>query len=263
MEFGERILNKIKKLKGAKKSTGPIDNSKQSERSDGINKIPIVYENEWEGGWRRRSIIHEQQPEGGRSIGMYEKILGFDKNGLEGKDVLDLGTGPDGKFAKGLEEAGIKANVVGISPDFIYPEYSKRISESQTKAHYAAALGQALPFADESFDRIFAFHLLEHIRSEEDLIKIMQEVIRTLRKNGKAYIGPTEVDMEGKDYIYEFIINNEEVKRNCLDKRITLSHNEISTELYSPPIYTPSGYRMYNGWGYSIVLDKSDVNPAS
>ena len=64
------------------------------------------------------TIEHRRQPSGGRGIATYEKQLMFDRKDLEGKKILDLGAGPEVKFAKELGESGINAEVISLSPDF-------------------------------------------------------------------------------------------------------------------------------------------------
>jgi len=70
----------------------------------------------------QRTIDSSWPPEG-RDLSTYERELLFDKRELEGKVVLDLGAGLEAKFAKQLKEAGIKAEVISLSPDFIEEKY--------------------------------------------------------------------------------------------------------------------------------------------
>jgi SAM-dependent methyltransferase len=72
----------------------------------------------------------------------------------------------------------------------------------QPGVHVVADLERDLPFTDESFDRVFAVHVLEHVR---DLVRLMNEIHRILGPGGilhalsphrdfvNAYADPTHV----------------------------------------------------------------------
>ncbi len=100
------------------------------------------------------TIEHQKQPEGGRELSEYEKQLLFDRQELEEKAVLDLGTGPEAKLAKQLEESGVKAEVISMSPDFLQKEHRVKAKESFPEGNFVAGTGQALPFKDKSIERV-------------------------------------------------------------------------------------------------------------
>jgi len=136
----------------------------------------------------QRTIDSSWPPEG-RDLSTYERELLFDKRELEGKVVLDLGAGLEAKFAKQLKEAGIKAEVISLSPDFIEEKYRTKSKESFPEGKFVAAIGQALPFKDESFDMIFAFYLIQHL-TPGNFLRCAYEMARVLKKGGRAVIGP-------------------------------------------------------------------------
>lgn len=53
--------------------------------------------------------------------------------------------------------------------------------------HFAVATGCELPFRDETFDEVRAIHVLEHV-PREDHPPFLQEVRRTLKRDGSAFI---------------------------------------------------------------------------
>lgn len=57
-------------------------------------------------------------------------------------------------------------------------------NDPKVKADVYRDLRRGLPFADNRFDRISAFHILEHIRDYEDLCFIMKECYRVLTNGG-------------------------------------------------------------------------------
>src|SRR3989338_5729477 len=73
---------------------------------------------------------------------------------FEGKRVLDLGAGAHLQFARGIEKAGIKADVVSLSPAFADQYWREAMEGRKESDKLVAAMGEQLPFADESFDRI-------------------------------------------------------------------------------------------------------------
>ena len=91
-----------------------------------FSQMPVDQDS-YEGGWHRKSIVSDRQPEGGRGLDEYENILGFDRSEFQGKIVLDLGAGPELKFAKDLHEYDINATVTEFSPDFFYKEFRERM----------------------------------------------------------------------------------------------------------------------------------------
>jgi SAM-dependent methyltransferase len=45
-----------------------------------------------------------------------------------------------------------------------------------------------IPFKDESFDRVYSFEGMEHLRTREDQVKFVKEIRRVLRPNGTFII---------------------------------------------------------------------------
>ena len=105
--------------------------------------------------------IYLSTPREGRGLNLYEYDLGFKRQELAGKTILDLGSGFREKFSRELKEAQIDATVISLSPDYDY----KSVRDLVTEVHVAgplkglnwerrsvAGIGQVLPFKDESFD---------------------------------------------------------------------------------------------------------------
>ena len=86
--------------------------------------------------------------------------------------LLDLGCGRGGL----VEQLGHPlGRIVGVDPDF------DSLHEHRLALPRAQALGQ-LPFADQSFDLVFASWVLEHW---ENPLQELQEIGRVLRPNGR------------------------------------------------------------------------------
>ncbi len=99
-----------------------------------------------------------------------------------GEKVLDLGCG-NGKTSEALLELG--ALVTGI--DFSVAVISACIDRFGDKAHFDCGDICELPYADGSFDSVFAFHVLEHL-TEPELLEAVSEIKRVLVPNGRVYL---------------------------------------------------------------------------
>ncbi|MEK9181065.1 MAG: class I SAM-dependent methyltransferase [Patescibacteria group bacterium] len=143
---------------------------------------------------------------GGRERGLdsYEAYLGFVREQLEGKDVLDLGSGETELFSRELKDAGVTANVVSLNPDYSKERYRKKINSIEGwQKKSVAATAQSLPFKDESFDYVFGNHsvtvfasptVTEFHPEPEGAARIAKqwalEVARVLKPGGEIRLAP-------------------------------------------------------------------------
>lgn len=131
-------------------------------------------------GWRGY-LSGQKAP--GRSMEEYMADLGMTAEDIDGKDILDLGSSATARFE---HEVGERANVISLSPDYAAEEHRERLP-AETKA--VAGIGQQLPFKNESFDQILAYHLTEHITAQE-LEEVLIEAARVLREGGQMRLMP-------------------------------------------------------------------------
>ena len=96
-----------------------------------------------------------------------------------GKDVLDLGCA-GGFMAEALDARG--ARVTGIDPaaEAITAARAHAAQEGRIIT-YDVGVGEALPYADASFDSVVCVDVLEHV---QDLTRVLAEVTRVLRPGG-------------------------------------------------------------------------------
>ena len=105
----------------------------------------------------------------------------FDEFHLDpgGKPALDLGCG-GGLLSEDLARLGF--DVTGVDPSEPSLEAAARhAGVSGLEIRYQRAAGECLPFRDESFDGVFCFDVLEHVR---DLPQVIREVARVLKPGG-------------------------------------------------------------------------------
>lgn len=167
-----------------------------------------------------------------QALGIYDKDraawLGFAHEDevmqyLAGGRILDLGSGATERFARELALANEallgrrlvqavgnvslaqyrdicrNSSVFTVNPDYVDAEIGETLIENVTKiapwGHKStAALGQALPYTDESFRGIFAYSSLSAYQGPEyDMDAAEQwlgETVRVLEPGGVAFIGP-------------------------------------------------------------------------
>jgi SAM-dependent methyltransferase len=132
--------------------------------------------------WQRRIVEDILQDDGGevlRQIGSFWKLPGHAK-------VLDVGSGV-GSFVVGCRRRGI--NAFGIEPDRIGQggnitsiEIARRRLEVPV---FAAAMGENLPFADNTFDLVTMNQVIEHVSEQR---AVLREALRVLKVQGALYL---------------------------------------------------------------------------
>lgn len=190
----------------------------------------------------------------GRPLEAYIKEFNIELSELTGKRILDLGAGLENNFAEELEKGKIGAEVISLSPDFSNKNISEQTRAASPGGKLVAGLGSALPFADESFDRIYALHVYEHIKTREALYGTLEEMIRTLRPEGVAKMGPF-YDIPNYPGYFEEFSENEVLKEILAKYNATFGKEDVSPDL--PPVKVKDGRaNSFYVRGYSIVLKK-------
>ena len=108
------------------------------------------------------------------------RLAWFDRHiNWHGRDVLDLGCA-GGFMAEALATRG--AHVTGIDPAAEAIDAARAHARAQgLRIGYDVGVGEALPYADASFDALVCVDVLEHVA---DLNRVLAEVARTLRPGG-------------------------------------------------------------------------------
>lgn len=129
----------------------------------------------------------EAGPEG-RGIREYETILGFDRKSLEGKTILDVGSGSLELFSKELNKLGLRARVISLNPDYIHESYRLLSQDEDWQKLSVAAIGQELPFRNDTFDRVFGVESITRYmspyRNKDAAQKWGLEIGRVLKPGG-------------------------------------------------------------------------------
>ena len=104
---------------------------------------------------------------------------------LRGAEVLDLGSGYGGRTVHYAEQGA--AMVTGIEISDAMVARSERFAQSRGVANvrFLRAFAERMPFADDSFDVVISFDVLEHV---QDPVLAFRELRRVLRSGGHAWL---------------------------------------------------------------------------
>lgn len=99
-----------------------------------------------------------------------------------GMRLLDCGCGP-GSITLGLARQVAPAEVIGLDREASQIEKARQEAQKQEASHVRFETGSiyALPFADQSFDVVFAHAVFEHLREP---LKALAEIHRVLAPDG-------------------------------------------------------------------------------
>jgi SAM-dependent methyltransferase len=104
---------------------------------------------------------------------------------LSGAEVLDLGSGYGGRTVHYAEQGA--AMVTGIEISDAMVARSERFARSRgaSNVRFLRAFAERLPFADDSFDVVISYDVLEHV---QDPVLAFRELRRVLRSGGHAWL---------------------------------------------------------------------------
>lgn len=146
--------------------------------------------------------------------------------------ILDFGTG-SGIFAFLLRKQNSKVGIYGLDtyndksqtdPNFkdVVSEQKLVWNELETnnKIQFSRYNGVKIPFPDQSFDIVTAYAVIEHM-PPEDLVDVLKELRRILKRNGLLFIFKTPRKMAYSEYLasilgfghHELLYSDAEIKK--------------------------------------------------
>jgi SAM-dependent methyltransferase len=99
-------------------------------------------------------------------------------------DILDIpcGTGYGAQVIGSIPKSYVGVDIDEESVAYAEENYGSLV------ASFRSGDMTEIPFEDESFDRVYSFEGVEHLRSREDQVKFIQEIRRVLRPKGTFII---------------------------------------------------------------------------
>lgn len=117
-----------------------------------------------------------------------------------GKDVLDLGSGYGGRTTR-FAELGARATGVEIDHELV--AHARAFARSRhLDVTFLKGTGEAIPCADNSFDLVTMFDVMEHVVSPPAVLK---ECLRVLRPGGTAaMVFPPYYELTGGSHLHGY-----------------------------------------------------------
>jgi len=140
-----------------------------------------LYDEVGDSWWRADSLLYQLKASLNPARLAYTRRKLFDELRLEprGKQALEVGCG-GGLVCEEIARLGFE--VTGIDPS--EPSLAAATLHARSSGfaiRYEQASGESLPFPEGSFDVVFCFDVLEHVR---DLPQVIREVARVLKPGG-------------------------------------------------------------------------------
>lgn len=154
---------------------------------------------------------------------------------LAGLHVLDIGCGYGALCSILLDK---KAIVTGIEVDKKKLRFAEEFLKNEKNIKLKEVSGEKLPFADQSFDAVFLFDVIEHIDHPDVTIK---ECERVLKPGGVLYVEFTPYYSITGHHLYDFakwpihMLPKETIKKIVYSKKIKgfLTHNDYWAQFES------------------------------
>lgn len=163
---------------------------------------------------------------------------------INGRVVLEVGAGR-GMASFAFEKAGASVTALEPDPSTVVGAGALRAlkAEAQLEMKIVEEWGESLPFADGSFDIVFARQVLHHAANLE---KFCAEMFRVLKKGGK------------------FLACREHVVKNEQDLKIFLDNHSMHKQTLTEHAYTLDAYlaaMVQAGFGVrSLAPWESEIN---
>ncbi len=189
----------------------------------------------------------------------------------EGHSVLDLATGT-GTLAIWMKQAEPQAAVTAADID---PEILARAERKAIRAgaeiRFDRGAGQALPYADGSFDRVVSSLLFHHLRWP-DKVLVAGEAFRVLRPAGELHVAdwgrPRNALMRAVFLAVQCLDGFENTRDNAAGRLIPLfeeaGFSDVrETRTFPTPLGTLALYRAVKPDGADLAASAGDTPPGS
>lgn len=136
---------------------------------------------------------------------LWSDLLFLGNIAKDNDNILDLGCG-NGRLVKLFEDLRINYTGIDISPNLI----SEAMQDFGENDRQKFVVGDALnlPFADNSFDKVYSIAFFHHIPSKKMRIQVMNELKRVLKPEGILLLTVWNLRQKKfRKFIYQNIFN--------------------------------------------------------
>jgi SAM-dependent methyltransferase len=187
-------------------------------------------------------------------------------NSEPGDRILDLGCG------RNPIKPDVSVNIVGIDPDRQLVQQARR---KMLDANFSAAVGNNLPFVDNSFDAVFMRGIVHHL-DQNQRRATFAEISRILRMNGQLVVLEPDPDSWYRQFVWaaaaklgyeheesphindDGYANPKEIRQLCENAGLVVTEQSHTGSLLSPLAFL---YPLSFGIGPLVAL--YDVLPAN
>lgn len=184
--------------------TKPVYTRKDSEKYKGAVNLE-----------KRRIVLEGSKVMTDANLLIYFNDFNLGPEDIEGRKILDLGSGEKEIFSK--EAAAYGTEVFSLNPRLRAWWPRMRIKkfglDSNWQKKSVAGRAQELPFKNESMDMIFArWSYPSFTKEDHEKLLALRELMRVLKENGKLFIYPINVYLDDnlKHRYYDLDFNNKE-----------------------------------------------------
>jgi len=173
------------------------------------------------------------------------KVIIENIGNINSKQVLEVGCGR-GFYLKTLISICPKAKITGIEINQKYVDNAKSnikgVRVMKADAHH-------LPFANNTFDRIIASEILEHVDDDK---KVLSEMFRVLKKKGEAVITVPNANYpfswDPLNWVLERLFNKHINSENWYFGGIWADHQRLYTDKKLSKLIKDVGFKIVKKW---------------
>lgn len=181
------------------------------------------------------------------SIGFEEHIAAISKQRYsfiepyinKGDSVLDIGCS-FGSMLNELKNKNIDLSLTGVNPEEMVAQFGKKYYGLDIRIN----MFENENFESESFDFIILDNVIEHF---SDIKKVLEEIHRVLKENGKLFIVTNDVNNVHGEYFRNFF----------LDHSVTFSQDTLRMQLESEGFFIDKidskGHFTFQGYHYPYI----------
>lgn len=172
-----------------------------------------------------------------------ELQIGVARPLCEGRDVLEIGCGT-GLILKEIAPVARSAVGIDISPGMLSKAQARGLQVVEASA-------TELPFSDASFDTVYSFKVLAHVR---DIQQAMSEVSRVLRPGGNAVL--EFYNKQSLRYVVKRLKPAHKIAENTTDEQVYTRYDSLS----DVESYLPSSLRVREVRGIRVFTPVAQVH---